>query len=390
MTSGSVYLDHNASTPVDEMVIDRVVAAMRELPGNPSAIDHPDGAAAAAAIEGAREHIAKGIGARPADIVFVSGATEANNLAIKGVVASPRRTEHRRVITVATEHPSVLETTKHAISAEDVIVLSVDAHGRIDLDRLEAELRKGAALVSCMAANNETGVRHPLSEIGYLCERYGALFHSDLTQLTAYEKIDVQDTNIHLASLSGHKMYGPKGIGVLYCRRRRPHVALEPSIRGGGQERGLRSGTLNTAGIVGLGAAFELRQSRLGDADSIKGLRDMLERRLVEETGAWVNGDIASRIPNSLNLSIPSVEPFALMRRLTDQITFSSSSACSTQSVEDSHVLEAMFGAGTERTKNAFRLGLGYGTTEEQIERTAELFIQAVADIRQGRVGSAA
>ena len=167
-------------------------------------------------------------------------------------------------------------------------------------------------------------------------------------------------------------------------------VALEPINRGGGQERGLRSGTLNTAGIVGLGAAFELRQSRLGDAESINDLRDKLERRLVEETGAWVNGNEASRIPNSLNLSIPSVEPFALMRRLTDQITFSSSSACSTQSVEDSHVLEAMFGAGTERTKNAFRLGLGYGTTDEQIETTAELFIQAVADIRRGRVGSAA
>lgn len=390
MRTSPVYFDHNASTPVDEMVIERVVTAMRQLPGNPSAVDHPDGASASAAIESAREYIAKEIGARPTDIVFVSGATEANNLAIEGAIRSQRLKRSRRIITVATEHPSVLEAVRHAVSVEELVVLSVDDQGQLDLDLLESELKIGAALVSCMAANNETGVRHPLSDIGDLCDRYGVLFHSDLTQLTAYEKIDVQSAKIHLASLSGHKMYGPKGIGVLYCRCRHPHVALEPIIRGGGQERGLRSGTLNTSGIVGLGAAFELRRLRLGDAAGIALLRDDLERRMVEETGALVNGGEAFRIPNALNLSIPSIEPLALMRRLTGRVTFSSSSACSTQSVEDSHVLEAMFGAGEDRTKNAFRLGLGYGTTKEQIETVAELLTQAVADIRQGRVGSAA
>lgn len=390
MSASPIYLDHNASTPVDGMVIDRVVLAMRELTGNPSAVDHPEGAAALGAIENAREHVAKGIGARSADIVFVSGATEANNLAIAGTLRNQLEKGRRRVVTVSTEHSSVLEIARHVVSAENLVVLPVDEQGRVDLDLLETELKKDAALVSCMAANNETGVRHPLSEIGNLCAKYGVLFHSDLTQLTAYEKIDVHDANLHLASLSAHKMYGPKGIGALYCRRRRPHVALEPIIKGGGQERGLRSGTLNTAGIVGLGAAFELRQRRLSGASAIGQLRDAIERRLVDGTGAMVNGGEVPRIPNALNLSIPSVEPLALMRRLSGQVTFSSSSACSTQSVDDSHVLEAMFGAATERTRNAFRLGLGYGTTKEQVETAADLLIQAVADIRRGRVGSAA
>ena len=390
MTTSPIYLDHNASTPVDEMVILQILAAMRALPGNPSAINHLDGAAASAAVEGAREQVAKGIGSRSADILFVSGATEANNLAISGTLRAQCRMGRRRIITVATEHPSVLETVKHAASLDEAIVLPVDEQGQIDLDRFETELKTDTALVSCMAANNETGVRHPVADIGRLCCQYGALFHCDLTQLTAYDEINVDDANIHLASLSGHKMYGPKGVGALYCRRRRPHVKLEPIFWGGGHERGLRSGTLNTTGIVGLGAAFELRRTRLSEAPRIASLRDKLQHRLEAETGALVNGGDARRTPNALNLSIPFVEPFALMRRLTSRITFSSSSACSTQSVEDSHVLEAMFGVGTDRTRNAFRLGLGYGTTREQIETAAELLVRTVAEIRQGRVGSAA
>ena len=390
MTTTSIYLDHNASTPVDEMVIERIVTAMRKLPGNPSAVDHLHGAEASAAVEAAREQVARGIGARSADIVFVSGSTEANNLAISGAMQNQRQKRRNRIITVATEHPSVLQPAKHAVSADDIIILPVDKQGKVDLNALESELTAKTALVSCMAANNETGVRHPISDIGRLCDQHGALFHCDLTQLTAYDEIDVREAGIHLASLSGHKMYGPKGVGALYCRRRRPHVTLEPILKGGGQERGLRSGTLNTAGIVGLAAAFELRQSRLHKAAGISSLRDGFEQRLIEEADALVNGGNAPRIPNALNLSIPSVEPLALMRRLTGHVTFSSSSACSTQSVEDSHVLEAMFGIGAERTQNAFRVGLGYGTTKEQMETAAELFIQAVANIRQGRVGSAA
>lgn len=390
MTRAPIYLDHNASTPVDEMVIAKIVAAMRELPANPSAVDHREGAAASAAVENARERVAKGINARSADIIFVSGATEANNLAIVGAMQATNKTGCSRIVTVATEHPSVLEAAKHVGAADEIVVLPVDEQGQIDLDLLEAELKRGTTLVSCMAANNETGIYHPLSEIGQLCEKYGALFHCDLTQLTAYHPIDVQSSNIHLASLSGHKMYGPKGTGALYCRRRRPHVALEPILRGGGHERGLRSGTLNTPGIIGLAAAFEVREPRLKKAASIADLRDTLERRLVRETGAFVNGGESNRLPNTVNLSIPGIEPLALMRRLSKQITFSSSSACSTQSVQDSHVLEAMFGPNTERTKCAFRLGLGFGTTKDQVETAAELFIEAVSGIRQGRVGSAA
>ena len=390
MTRAPIYLDHNASTPVDEVVIDKIVAAMRELSANPSAVDHREGAAASAAVEEARERVAKGINARSADIIFVSGATEANNLAIVGAMQATNKTGCSRMVTVATEHPSVLEAAKHIGATDEVVVLPVDEQGQIDLNLLESELKRGIALVSCMAANNETGVCHPLAEIGRLCEKHDALFHCDLTQLTAYQPIDVQSSNIHLASLSGHKMYGPKGTGALYCRRRRPHVALEPILRGGGQERGLRSGTLNTSGIVGLSAAFELRELRLEIAASIADLRDALEQRLVQETGAFVNGGEANRLPNTVNLSIPGIEPLALMRRLSKQITFSSSSACSTQSVHDSHVLEAMFGANTERTKCAFRLGLGFGTTKDQVETAAELFIEAVSGIRQGRVGSAA
>ena len=390
MTRAPIYLDHNASTPVDEVVITKIVAALRELPANPSAVDHLEGAAASAAVEEARERVARGLNARSADIIFVSGASEANNLAIVGAMQATSKTGYSRIVTIATEHPSVLEAAKHVGDTDEIVVLPVDEQGQIDLDLLESELKRGTTLVSCMAANNETGVCHPLSEIGQLCDTYGALLHCDLTQLTAYHPIDVQSSNIHLASLSGHKMYGPKGTGALYCRRRRPHVALEPILRGGGQERGLRSGTLNTSGIVGLAAAFEVREPRLKNAASISDLRDTLERRLVQETGAFVNGGESNRLPNTVNLSIPGIEPLALMRRLSKQITFSSSSACSTQSVQDSHVLEAMFGPNTERTKCAFRLGLGFGTTKDQVETAAELFIEAVSGIRQGRVGGAA
>ncbi len=387
MTQAPIYLDHNASTPMDAGVIDQVVWAMRELPGNPSAVDHVDGAAAANAVETAREKVASGIGARPADIVFVSGATEANNLAIQGALRAQSKKGRTRLITVATEHPSVLTPVA---AAHECIVLSVDEEGRVDLGQLEEKITSETALVTCMAANNETGVRHPITEIGKLCEQHGVLFHTDLTQLIAYGEIDVLQSGIHLASLSGHKMYGPKGVGALYCRRRRPHVNLEPILLGGGHEQGLRSGTLNTPGIVGLGAAFDLRRERLQSAGEIGGLRDALEKRLVEDAGALVNGGGAPRLPNALNVSIPSVEPLALMRRLSSAITFSSSSACSTKSVEDSHVLEAMYGVGTARTRGAFRLGLGFGTTRKEIERSGNLLVEAVSEIRKARLGSAA
>ncbi|QTC90321.1 cysteine desulfurase family protein [Brevundimonas goettingensis] len=380
---GPLYLDHNATTPVDPRVIAAAEPYLREAFGNASSIDHQHGHIAASAVERAREQVAVAIGARPAEIVFTSGCTEANNLAIFG--AARALGEKRHIVTSAIEHPAVLEPLR-ALEAEGwrVTYLPVDSQGRVSADAVQRALEPDTGLVSIMGANNEVGTLQPIGEIGGLCAARDILFHSDLAQVAASGGIDVERDNLHLASLSGHKVYGPKGVGALYVRSRRPRVRLRPLVFGGGQERGLRPGTLNTPGIVGLGAALSIAASE-GAAETEK-LRDLglaFRSRIeaVLDDVLW-NGAEA-RIASNLSLTIPGVDPFALMRRLGDRISFSAASACATGKVETSHVLVAMFG-DTPRARGAFRIAPGRFTTLKEMERAADWIAAEASRLRAG------
>lgn len=389
MDARPLYLDHNATTPVDPRVLEAAMPYLQEAFGNPSSIDHQHGHAAASAVETARGQVAAAIGARPAEIIFTSGCTEANNLAILG--GARAQDDRRHIVTSVIEHPAVLEPLR-ALEAEGwrVTYLPVDETGCVSVNDVELALEPDTGLVSIMGANNEVGTIQPIEEIGALCAASGILFHSDLAQLAASGRIDVQRDNIHLASLSGHKVYGPKGVGALYVRSRRPRVRLRPIIFGGGQERGLRPGTLNTPGIVGLGAALQIA-SREGEGEGER-LRTMCSvfRARIDAglVGVWWNGT-DYRIPNNLSLTIPGVEPFALMRRLGDRISFSAASACATGKVETSHVLTAMFG-DTPRARGAFRIAPGRFTTEDAMIQAADWIIAEAGRLRGGAFGGPA
>lgn len=370
-----IYLDHNATTPVDPRVRAAMLPYLEELFGNASSVEHAHGHAAGQAVDKAREQVAAAIGARPNEILFTSGCTEANNIALLGVArANP---DKRHIVTSAIEHPAVLEPCR-ALEREGwrITVLGVNEFGRIDLGALEASLSADTALVSIMAANNEVGTRQPVAEIGALCAARDILFHCDAAQVGAHGLLDVERDNVHLASLSAHKAYGPKGVGALYIRSRRPRVRLAPILYGGGQERGLRPGTLNTPAIVGMGEAMELA-ARQGRTDAER-LQAMLARMRAQVeaaiAGVQFNGDRERRLANNLSISIPGVEPLALIRRLRDDVSFSASSACATEKIETSPVLLAMFG-DTPRARAAFRISPGRFTTEDEMNRTTELII---------------
>lgn len=378
-----IYLDHNATTPVDPAVMQAMEPYLREIFGNPSSVEHEDGHAAARAVAAARAQVAEAIGARENEIIFTGSCTEADNLAIFGVArANP---EKKHLVTTAIEHPAILEPAR-ALEREGwrVTFLPVDADGRVSVEVVAQSLCDDTALVSVMAANNEVGSLQPIGEIGALCAARDIIFHTDLAQVAACGDIDVERDNIHLASLSAHKAYGPKGIGALYVRSRRPRVKLAPMLFGGGQERGLRPGTLNTAGIVGMGAAMSIaRKSAKAEAARLSTMcsefRDLL---LAHVPGAVLNGHPTERLPNNLSLSIPGLEPLALMRSLRDQLSFSASSACATDKIETSHVLLAMFG-DTERARGAFRIAPGRFTTEAQMRAAASLIIDECARLRR-------
>lgn len=387
MTS-PVYLDHNASTPMDPVVIDVMMKAMHNHFANPSSGEHVAGAAASLAVEHARETIARAIGARPTEIIFCSGSTEANNLALMGAFPSLKAAGKIQIVTSAIEHPSVLEPLAHleAIEGADIVRVAVGEDGRVSPGAIEEALGKNTGLVTIMSANNETGIVQPIDQIGALCAERNILFHTDYSQATAYRALDVLAANVHLASFSGHKMYGPKGVGVLYRRLRKPRVELTPIIRGGGQERGLRSGTLNTPAIAALGAAFEqVVRLRTKDVETIAERRDELVDGLLRIGGVYTNGDRTQVLPNTVSLSVEGVEPLALMHLLKNEIVFSASSACSTDRVETSHVLNCMFG-DTRRARQAFRLGLGRGTTDAEIERAISAFTRGVTQLRSRRL----
>ncbi len=378
-----VYFDYQATTPADPRVVEALLPYFSEKFGNPHSVNHAFGWEAEEAVETARGQIAQLIGAEPREIVFTSGATEANNLAIKGAARFHREAKPH-VITAVSEHKCVLESC-HRLEDEGikVTVLPVDDGGLVDLVALEAALEEPTALVSIMAVNNEIGVIQPLAEIGALCRAKGAYFHSDAAQAVGKIPLDVEAMKIDLLSISGHKIYGPKGIGALYVRRR-PRVRLEPLFDGGGQERGLRSGTLPPMLCVGLGSACALAREEMADeAERLGELNAQLRRGLARRLqGVNLNGDADRRIPGCLNLAFEGIDSEDLVRAMPE-LAVSTGSACTSATVEPSYVLRAL-GLDTIRARSSLRIGIGRFTTAAEIERAIEVIAARVTQLREG------
>jgi cysteine desulfurase len=378
-----IYLDNQATTPCDPRVIAAMLPYFGDTFANPHSVEHHLGRLAEQTVEGARADIAGAVGADPREVIFTSGATEANNLAIKGAARFARRhgIERRRIITLSTEHRCVLESV--ADLAEDgfePVVLPVEADGRLDPDRLRAALAKPTLLVSVMTANNEIGVIQDLAPLSGLTRAAGALLHTDAAQAVGKIATDVNALGIDLLSISGHKLYGPKGIGALYVRRR-PRARLDPLFSGGGQERGLRSGTLPTPLIVGLGVACQIAYDEMAqEAPRITQLRDDLLRRLrTAIPGLVVNGSEAHRLPGNLNLTFPNTTAQQIMADCPD-LCISTGSACSSAEIEPSYVLAAL-GLTSDAASRSLRIGIGRFTSAAEIAQAAEALIAAVACI---------
>lgn len=382
-TPKPIYLDYAATSPCDPRVLDAMLPYFTEFFGNAASRSHSFGWQAEEAVARARQSVAALIGATSKEIIFTSGATESDNLAIKGV-AQMYAKKGKHIITCQTEHKAVLDTAKHLESQGfEVTYLGVDEKGRISLDELGSAMREDTILVSIMAANNEIGTIQPIEEIGALCHDRGILFHCDATQGIGKMKIDVEAQHIDLLSLSGHKIQGPKGVGALYVRRRKPRVRLVAQMDGGGHERGMRSGTLNVTGIVGLGKACEiLIDERDKDITHALALRDRLESRILEHLDhVHINGDPDNRLPNLSNLSFAYVEGESLLMGMRD-IAVSSGSACTSASLEPSYVLKAL-GVGDELAHSSIRFSMGRFTTEHEIDRTVEQVVEAVNRLRE-------
>jgi cysteine desulfurase len=378
-----IYLDYQATTPVDPRVFDAMTPYFLTEFGNASSTDHVYGASAAAAVEKARTYVADLIGAAAPDLIFTSGATESNNLAIIGA-AEILRERGRHIITCATEHKAVLESVEHlARIGYTVSCVPVDRNGAVDPATIESAITSETILVSVMAANNEIGTITPLAEIGAITRRAGVLFHTDAAQAAAYVDLDVERDCIDLLSLSAHKMYGPKGVGALYVRRHAPRVRLAPLLHGGGHERGLRSGTLNVPGIVGMGAAAQLCRRSTDEGGRVQRLRDTLFAELQAAVGdVRLNGSLAPRLPNNLSLAIAGVSNRSLVLALRETVAFSTGSACTTTRVEPSHVLLAL-GYESRRAHETIRLSLGRFTTESDVRTAVGEIAGAVGELRQ-------
>lgn len=378
-----IYMDYHATTPVDPRVVETMVPYFTEQFGNAASRNHPFGWAAEDAVEQARKHVSDLIGAGAKEIVFTSGATESNNLAIKGV-AEMYREKGRHIITAVTEHKAVIDTCKR-LEKEDcrVTYLPVQKDGRISLDDLRNAISDRTILISIMTANNEIGVLQPIAEIGAIAKEKGILFHTDAVQAVGKVPFNVNDLKVDLVSLTAHKMYGPKGVGALYVRRRNPRVLLAPQIDGGGHERGMRSGTLNVPGIVGMGKAAALCKAEMTqDAARLGALRDRLNERLHKGLDEiYVNGSMEHRLPHSLNVSFAYVEGESLLMGIND-VAVSSGSACTSASLEPSYVLKAL-GAGDDLAHSSIRFGLGRWTTQEEVDYVADKLITVVTRLRE-------
>ncbi|HTK83269.1 MAG TPA: IscS subfamily cysteine desulfurase [Bacteroidota bacterium] len=378
-----VYMDYHATTPVDPRVLEAMLPFFTESFGNPASRQHRFGWVAEEAVESSRSTIAGIVNARKNEIVFTGGATESNNLALKGIAESLRQ-KGNHIITVQTEHKSVLDTCKRLEKyGYEVTFLPVDESGMIDLHQFEAAFTQKTILVSVMAANNEIGVLQPLREVGEICRKHAVAFHTDATQAVGKIPLDVESMHIDLLSLSGHKIYGPKGIGALYIRSENPKITLAPQLDGGGQERGLRSGTLNVPGIAGLAKALDIATKELQTEPArLRTWRDKMLREFTGQLGDVVlNGHATDRLPNNLNVSFLHVEDNALMMSMKD-IAVSTGSACSTADPQPSYVLKALK-LPQERLHSAIRFGLGRFTTEEEVEYTISRVIESVKKLRQ-------
>jgi cysteine desulfurase len=384
MSQHLIYLDGHATTPIDPQVLALMLPYLSEQFGNPSSQSHSYGWAAAAAVKYARQTVADAIHADPEEIIFTSGATEANNLAIKGVSEAYLQ-RGRHIITVETEHRAVLEPCRYLERLGfEVTYLKVLPDGLIDLSFLAQVLRPDTILVSVMAANSEIGVLQPLAEIGALCRAHGVLFHTDAAQGVGKIALDVQAMSIDLMSLTAHKIYGPKGVGALFVRRRSPRVQLAPQMHGGEQERGLRSGTLATHQIVGFGKAVELGLAEQPqEGERLRLLRDRLYTHLQALDGVYLNGHLTQRLPGSLNVSIEGVDGAALLLGLRSQIAVSSGSACASGDAKPSHVLLAL-GRDRQLASASLRFGIGRFNTLDDVETAAIQTIAVVRALRQG------
>ena len=387
--SRPVYLDFHATTPVDPRVLEAMLPFFTEQFGNAASRQHSYGWDAQKAVDAARSKVAALINASPSEIVFTSGASESNNLAIKGIVRA-RRDRGDHIITVATEHKSVLDSCK-SLEKEGCTItrLGVDAQGFIDLDELRDAITDRTILISVMAANNEIGVLQPLAQIGAIAQGRGIVFHTDAAQAAGKVPVDVQASGIDLLSLTAHKCYGPKGSGALYVRRRKPRLELQCQIDGGGHENGLRSGTLNVPGIVGLGRSLELcRDEMAGESARLSSMRDRLLQGLVKElTGVRLNGPTSERrLPHNLHVSFEDIEGEALLMALGD-LAVSTGSACSSGSQAPSHVLQAI-GAVGDRAGASIRFGLGRSTTDSDIDFAIDRVTTVVRALRMQNISA--
>jgi cysteine desulfurase len=377
-----IYMDNQATTPVDPRVLDEMMPYFTERFGNAASRSHEFGWMAEEAVERARARVARVVGASAQEIIFTSGATESDNLAIKGV-AEVYQEKGNHIITVVTEHKAVLDSSKRLEKhGHRVTYLPVGRDGLIDLDQLKRAIDDKTTLVSVMYANNEIGVLQPVAEIGEICRARGVLFHSDAAQAAGKVAIDVNRQNIDLISISGHKMYGPKGVGALYVREKNPRVQISAIIDGGGHERGMRSGTLNVPGIVGLGKACEIALTEMREESvRLTALRDRLKEKITSRLeGVSVNGTTEHRLPGNLNMSFLHVEGESLLMGMKE-IALSSGAACTSAKIEPSYVLKAL-GLDDDLAQSTLRFGLGRFTTEAEVDYVADKIVDVVKKLR--------
>lgn len=378
-----IYLDNNSTTPMDPRVLEAMTPYFLEDYGNAASRNHPFGWKAEEAVDYAREQVAKLIGADPKEIIFTSGATEGDNLGIKGVFEMYAQ-KGNHIITATTEHKAVLDTCKHLEKlGGEVTYLQVRPDGMIDLKELEAAIRPTTILISIMWANNEIGTVMPIREISAIAKKHGVLLFTDATQAVGKIPVDVNKDGIDIMAFTAHKMYGPKGVGALYVRRKNPRVKVTAQMDGGGHERGMRSGTLNVPGIVGMGKACELcMQDMEADTKRISKMRDKLETALMLLEEAYINGSTEHRLPHVTNISFKHVEGEGLLMGFNKNIALSSGSACTSASLEPSYVLKAL-GLGDDLAHSSLRFGLGRFTTDEQIDYTVKAISETVIKLRE-------
>jgi cysteine desulfurase len=378
-----IYLDNHATTPVDPRVLDAMLPYFTEKFGNAASRNHEFGWKAEEAVENARAQVARLINASPKEIVFTSGATESTTLAIKGA-AEMYREKGKHIITQVTEHKATLDTCKRLEKyGYEVTYLPVEKDGRVNLDELRAAIKPGTILISIMYANNEIGVVQPIAEIGKIAKEKGIFFHVDAVQAVGKIPVDVQKDGIDLMSISAHKIYGPKGVGALYVRRKNPRVQLSAIIDGGGHERGMRSGTLNVTGIIGLGKACELCQQEMAE-ESVKlsKLRDRLKQSIMSRLDeTYINGSLEHRLPHNINISFAYVEGESLLMGIND-VAVSSGSACTSATLEPSYVLKAL-GVGEDLAHTSIRFGIGRFNTQEEVDYVADRVVETVTRLRE-------